>query len=62
MGVKKSACKALANALSFTARNFDNAQEREVIMNVVMEATLVPDVNVAVSAYGASLLARGLLY
>ncbi len=48
--VKGAATTALLNSLEFCRANFDNDAERNVIMQVVCEATQSPDINVRVTA------------
>ena len=49
--VKLAAIEALSNSLSFCARNFDNADERNYIMQIVCESTLAVNVDVRVASF-----------
>lgn len=49
--VRKAAIEALNNSLDFIKPHFDSEVERNVIMQVVCEATLSPDTIVAVAAF-----------
>ncbi|KAJ3358263.1 karyopherin beta [Allomyces javanicus] len=49
--VRKQALDALANSLVFVKANFEREAERNIIMQVVCEATQAPEVPVQIAAY-----------
>eukprot|EP00904_Undaria_pinnatifida_P013666 jgi/Undpi1/942/HiC_scaffold_10.g04406.m1 len=51
--IRGAAARALINSLDFTRSNFEAQQERDVIMQVVCEATQCTDANVRKAAYEA---------
>ncbi|CAM9411941.1 unnamed protein product [Ectocarpus sp. 6 AP-2014] len=51
--IRGAAARALINSLDFTRSNFETQQERDVIMQVVCEATQCADANVRKAAYEA---------
>lgn len=49
--IRFAATKALGNSLSFTRKNMDNVQERDMILKTICDATQSADVNVRAAAY-----------
>lgn len=50
-GIRKAALNALSNSLEFIRGNFDHENERNIIMQVVCEATQSDNDSVAVAAF-----------
>lgn len=60
--VKKSACGALLNALSFCRQNFENPQECQVLMSVILDATVHADQEIRLFGYYILVEVAGLHY
>jgi len=50
-GVRLAATVALLNALEFAQTNFDNAEERNYLMQVICEGTMAPDAKVRETSF-----------
>ncbi|TPX51644.1 hypothetical protein SeMB42_g00078 [Synchytrium endobioticum] len=60
--VRLAAVQALTNSLEFVRENFEREGERNIIMQVVCEATQSPDANVQVAAFQCLVRIMGLYY
>lgn len=49
--IRLAAAKALGNSLSFTRKNMENEQERDMILKTICDATQSPDARVRAAAY-----------